>query len=177
MFHKLKKLFLKQPIWQKIERFEPKWKERIYQMAQHIDAQDKSVLDIGCGPMWLKSYLPEGVDYKGLDYKNRGEGCIVCDLNNQEIPYVDVNTFFISGCLEYIVDSENFIKNISEYAKKVIISYCTLEDFPNLSERQARGWKNHLTLEQLIDCFAKHGMHLKSKEYSKENNVILVFIS
>lgn len=173
---KFKKLLLKQPVWQQIERFDPSWKDRIFLMAQHIDAQDQSVLDIGCGPMWLKSYLPEGVHYFGLDYKSRGDACIVCDLNAEDLPLVDAQTFFISGCLEYIVDSEKFIKNVSERAKKVIISYCALDNFPALAEREVRGWKNHLHITELIDSFEKYGMRLKNKEYSKENNAILVFV-
>lgn len=176
LLDKFKKFFSKQPTWQDIERFEPSWQDRISLMAQHIHSDDQSVLDIGCGPMWLKKYLPDGVLYIGLDYISRGEECIVCDLNVENLPPVSAHTFFISGCLEYILDTEKFIKSVSESAKKVIISYCALDDFSELREREIRGWKNHLYIAELIDSFEHKGMRLKSKEYSKENNVILVFL-
>ncbi len=85
--------------WKDVERFEASWKERIVLMAQHIAPQDGAVLDIGCGPMWLRGFLPAGVKYIGLDYRSRGDDSLVCDLNAERLPKTEAKVSVISGCL------------------------------------------------------------------------------
>ncbi|MBK9568932.1 MAG: hypothetical protein IPO53_02690 [Chitinophagaceae bacterium] len=53
IFNKLNLFFKKEKKWQDIEYFDDKWKERIEQMARFIK-NGSSVIDLGCGPMWLK---------------------------------------------------------------------------------------------------------------------------
>ena len=57
IFNKLNLFFKKEKKWQDIEYFDDKWKERIEQMARFIK-NGSTVIDFGCGPMWLKEYLP-----------------------------------------------------------------------------------------------------------------------
>lgn len=144
-------------------------------MAAHIGPADGPVLDVGCGPMWLKQFLPEGVAYIGLDYRSRGEGSIVCDLNLQPLPQTGARTFFISGCLEYLEKPEAFIADVGALGRKCIVSYCGLEDFPDIAEREKRGWKNNLTIPQLMDLFGRNGMHNRFLSYTKSRNAVMVF--
>jgi hypothetical protein len=161
--------------WPELERFNPNWRERIAIMAKHISQEDGPVADIGCGPMWLKEYLPAGVGYVGVDYTDRGDGCVVCDLNEEPFPNLDAQTYFVSGCLEYIAKPEPFIATISARAQKCILSYCGREHFPHRLEREKLGWRNHLLNSEVADMFAKHGMTLASSELTPSNNAVLVF--
>ena len=44
------------------------------------------ILDLGAGSMVLKSYLKTHCTYIPADIYDRGEGCIVVDLNKYEFP-------------------------------------------------------------------------------------------
>jgi hypothetical protein len=163
-------------LWKDIERFDPLWRERIELMARNIVVEDSEVLDIGCGPMWLKDYLPDGVKYYGLDYKKRGRDCLVCDLNRDEYPNIDCPLFFISGCLEYIEDVDKFLNWICGRTKKCILSYCAIDDFPDAEMRLRRGWANSLSINSLVEKFEAGGMRLGSLAKTSQNNVVMVFI-
>jgi len=57
-YRNLKRIFSqKQLSWKEMEYFDPAWKQRIETMAALIPKQSQSVLDLGCGKMWLKDYL------------------------------------------------------------------------------------------------------------------------
>lgn len=163
------------PAWQDIERFDPSWKDRISMMARHIEATDGPVLDIGCGPMWLRQFLPTGVRYIGLDYVSRGPDCITCDLNHQRLPDTEAATYFISGSMEYLQNVELFVADVSARARKCIVSYCALTEFPSIPERRRRGWKNDMTTEELTTLFEGRGMVRKSVEYTPSRNAVMVF--
>jgi len=151
----------KQKKWEDIEYFPDSWKGRIKQMAEYIPAGSKLVMDIGCGKMWLKDYLPVNCDYYGVDYTYRGEGSHVFDLNKSEFPELKADVIFVSGCLEYINDYNWAIGRFSAGCKRCIISYCTLENFPDLAERRKLTWVNDLKQTELIRLFTDHGMELK----------------
>lgn len=157
------KLLKKNVQWNEIEYFNPKWKKRIKDMSIFIEDGD-SVLDLGCGEMWLREYLNESNKYFGVDYKERGENTIVCDFNKNEYPNIKADVAFISGCLEYIKDYEWFISKLSQSHSKIIISYCTLEEYSNIKDREAKAWVNHLKEEELLSLINSKGFELIHKE-------------
>jgi hypothetical protein len=161
--------------WRQVERFDPAWRARIERMASFIGEAHGSVVDVGCGPMWLREYLPAGITYFGVDYVDRGPGTIVADLNRDEVPAIDADVWFVSGCLEYIRDPDRFIAALSTHARNCIVSYCGTEAFPSLSERRKRGWVNDLTLPQVVELFARSGMRQIHAETLPSSNSILVF--
>lgn len=162
--------------WRQVERFDPAWRERIRRMASLIGEQDTSVVDVGCGPMWLRSYLPAAVRYLGVDYVDRGEGTVVCDLNAGPLPELPADVWFVSGCLEYVEDPKRFIAHAARNARACILSYCDFGNFPSMRERRKRGWKNHLTLDQLRELFAGAGMRQTHSEIlPSSRNAVLVF--
>jgi hypothetical protein len=163
------------PKWTDIERFDPSWKDRIEMMARHIGPADGPVLDVGCGPMWLRQYLPPDVAYIGLDYVARGTGCIVCDLNRERLPHTGARTVFVSGALEYLEQAEVFIGDVASTAPKCILSYCDLASFPDESERRKRGWKNGFSVGGILALFAKHGMANRFLSYTASRNAVMVF--
>ena len=74
-------------------------------MAAFIPPGTLSVMDLGCGKMWLKEMLPSGYKYYGIDYTDRGKDSYVFDLNKYAFPAFNCDIIFISGCLEYIYDA------------------------------------------------------------------------
>lgn len=164
--------------WKNIERFDPAWEERIAYMASFVEKEcDKSVLDVGCGPMWLRKHLPESTTYTALDYMYRGKDMIVCDLNSDIFPSINVDVCFISGCLEYIEKPLEFAKAISSTSRKCILSYCSTEFFPIIRDRQKRGWRNHFNLPELDEMFMQVGMRKTHQSLTPSNNAILVYVA
>lgn len=159
--------------WNDVERFESDWKTRIALMAEHIPS-GASVVDFGCGPMWLKEYLVDG-SYAGVDYVSRGDGTIVCDFNVKEFPEIEFDVAFVSGCLEYIVDFEWFIRRVATQSRLCILSYCTIDEFPIVSDRKDNAWVNNLSRDNIVSEFRKNNMVLSHETMSATRNSIFVF--
>ncbi|WP_167183264.1 class I SAM-dependent methyltransferase [Pseudomaricurvus hydrocarbonicus] len=171
----MRTLLCKAPAWSKIERFDPAWRLRIKRMASFIGNNDQVVIDVGCGPMWLREYIPESTTYIGIDYMKRGDEMIVCDINKENLPEMQADVWFISGCLEYINDIEKFITTASTLTNKFIISYCSTDYFPIKEERIKRGWKNDLTEQEIQSLFCKYGLVEKHYELLPSSNSLFVF--
>jgi len=167
----------KVPEWKQFEYFDESWKERVRQMCKYIPISASSVMDLGCGKMWLQEMLDVQIKYIGVDYVKRGKDSIVCDFNKREFPSNSVDVIFVSGCLEYINDPEWFIEKIAQHSPICILSYCTLETFPSLEERRQYCWKNHLTKDELIFLFYKNSMENRIFEHTSTNHNIFVFIA
>jgi len=171
-----KKLHLYKPQnWREIEHFDKAWKKRIACMAQLIDKQSKSVVDLGCGQCWLKDILPTDVKYTGVDYKPREcANNIVCDFNGGEFPDVAADVVFCSGILEYIEDLPAFINNICAITNQVILSYCSIDFSHNdLEIRESLGWKNHLSSTDMIGLFLKNDFSVVRINQEIPGNIIL----
>lgn len=162
------------PTWTQIEYFNPEWKNRIRVMSQYIGSTD-SVIDLGCGQMWLKEFLSSSNRYTGVDYQQRDDKTIVCDFNKHEFPKVSADVYFVSGCLEYIKDHETFIEKIAAGCKRCVISYCCIEDFSDIALRRQRAWVNDLGREQLVELFVSKGMVFTCENKTLTNNSIFVF--
>lgn len=174
----LKKLigrFYKTSEWKEIEYFDEKWKKRISQMSKYIKPGD-SVVDYGCGQMWLKDFLDPTCAYYGVDYCDRGDGTIICDFNKMQFPAQGATAAFVSGCIEYVENPGWFISNIVTHHSKCVISYCCTDNFPDMRHRNSLGWKNHLTKAELISLFENNGMHLSANEATETKNEIFFFI-
>ena len=161
--------------WADIEYFSESWKDRIKVMASYIPQGSKLVVDLGCGKMWLKEFLPPGCSYYGVDYTDRGEGSHVCDLNAGTFPDVNPDVVFISGCLEYINDYHWLVGEVANRCKRCIISYCTLENVPSLEERKNLTWVNNLTDSEFLAVFTSKKMKLVEKKplFTGKNNLYI----
>lgn len=158
--------------WRQVERFDLSWKNRIRVMATFIP-EGSTVMDLGCGPMWLKEFLPLGCSYIGVDYIPRCGNCIVADFNKGEFPNCKADVAFVSGCLEYIVQPDAFMSKISDAVPFCILSYCSLEYFPVISERRSRAWINDLTLPALTEIARQKGFGVKIVKQSS-NSIFLL---
>jgi hypothetical protein len=169
------KVFRPEKNWKEIEHFDERWKKRIEIMCWYIDANDKSVIDLWCWKMWLKDYLNSDIKYTWVDYINRWDDMITCDLNTETFPDISADTIFISWCLEYITDYVKFIWEVANRSSKVIISYCSLEDNPDLKIRRNLWWKNDLTKLDIVRLFNNNNFSLIDYTYEIDNNNIFIF--
>lgn len=160
--------------WKEAEYFDEKWKTRISAMSAFISPGD-TVMDLGCGKMWLKEFLPPSCLYIPVDYTDRGAGTIICDFNSKEFPEQKASTIFISGCLEYIKPYDWFISSSCTASSKIILSYCCIDEFPSLSERRTNNWVNHLSADELQSLFSKHNFRLTHMAKIPSRDRIMVF--
>ena len=172
---KLSPIFKKKKKWQDIEYFDPAWKQRIVQMANFIEPET-TILDLGCGLMWLKDYLPFGCTYIPVDYCKRSNDTVISDFNKNQFPELNADIAFISGCLEYIIDYKKFILSVCGHSQKAIVSYCTTDNYPNIKQRKSAAWANHLSKNNIVDIFANNNFSLIKTEITKTNNSIFVFV-
>jgi Methyltransferase domain len=157
--------------WKEIEYFDESWKERIHYMAQFI-TENASVMDIGCGKMWLKELLRANT-YIPVDYVSRGDGTIVCDLNKKEFPSLQAQIMFVSGCLEYIRDHEWFAARAADACARCIVSYCTLDEYSNLQQRRNAAWVSDLKETEIVDLFTRNGFALVHRHVLKKNTIFV----
>lgn len=157
--------------WKDIEYFDTAWMNRTKTMASYIPV-DKTVLDLGCGQMWLKNFLKMKAYYP-VDYKKRGDETIVCNFNKHEFPNVNTDYVFVAGCMEYVVDFEWFVKQIVTHSNNCVISYCCLEEFPDLDRRRGLTWVNNLSKNDLIKLFTSNGMTLIAEDECASNSIFV----
>jgi ubiquinone/menaquinone biosynthesis C-methylase UbiE len=143
-------------------------------MASYIDHNER-VLDLGCGKEWLIEYLHSSNEYFGVDYRQRSSNTIVCDFNKYEFIDFNVDTAFISGCMEYVNDYDWFINKSCQVAKKIILSYCCLETHSDLSLRSNLTWVNNLSKDELVNKFKYNGFDLVETFLTETENRIFIF--
>jgi hypothetical protein len=161
-------------VWEDSEYFDREWTKRIEKMSSFLDGAEKSVCDFGCGPQWLRKYIPKKIEYVGVDYKNRGFDTVVCDINNKELPEECFrnDVIFCSGFLEYVEDLDWFIKSVCQTANKLICSYCSLDSVPSINQRVGNGWVNHLHLEEIINIVLSNNFSLINIERYNGNTLM-----
>jgi hypothetical protein len=130
--------------------------------AQFIPAGAR-VLDLGCGRMALKRFLPNGCDYRGCDLVAREPDTIACDLNAGEFPTqaaAQADVIVMLGVLENIVDVENFFTHL-RLAKCDLILSCCASDLTGKCDRAALGWINDFSFFDLVRLFDRHGFRIE----------------
>jgi hypothetical protein len=160
--------------WTEVERFDESWKSRIEAMAAYIRAGD-AVVDVGCGPMWLRQYLPAGARYTGIDYKYRGEGMVVCDLNASPLPELPADIYFISGCLEYVQQPPVLIERMAALTRRCVISYCCIDEYPDVHNRSKRAWVNSFSADEVRQLFRQAGFECSESKKLVSGNTLFFF--
>jgi len=162
-----------QVCWKDIEYFDDSMRQRVEQMAAYIPA-NATVMDLGCGERTLSRMIGSAT-YVGVDYRSRGENTVVCDFNKRQFPDLRCDVAFVSGCLEYVTDHRWFIGQICDKVAMCVLSYCTLESFPDRLNRRRLGWVNDLTSHHIKQEFAKNRFHLSAEDITPTQNAIFVF--
>lgn len=149
--------------WEYIEFFVDAWEERSRFMSRYIKPECESLLDLGCGQMHIRKFLNDGTKYYGCDYKKRDEETIVCDLAKGEFPSIWVDTIFIAGLLEYLVNWRDVLRKCSQHCTQVIMSYGTKE---SLSPLRKKGYfVNDISYQEIVDEMLMNGFELTDKDW------------
>lgn len=147
--------------WSDPASLEAAWDARAELAAQFIPA-GAHVLDLGCGAMSLRRFLPFGCSYRGCDLVARDADTIVCDFNAGQFPAeaaADADIITMLGVLEYIDDVEVFFAHLRASRRDVVLSYCAT-DLSGSIDRPSLGWLTHFSLRDLAELFGRHGFHI-----------------
>lgn len=165
--------FIFKKSWKYNEYFAEEWQQRIKFMATMIGAAD-SVLDLGCGPCWLRKYLKPNVAYYGCDYIQRCSDTVIADFNKHEFPDLFVDVCFGSGVLEYIDDLPWLINQCAQHSNTLIISYCSFDFYSDKNQRKKLHWVNHYTEADLLNICIKSDLKLNLKSYYEKQSVFVL---
>ncbi|MHC1724158.1 MAG: hypothetical protein AB9836_13245 [Aminipila sp.] len=145
--------------------------------SKWIDKNIKSLVDYGAGQMYLKTFLSKGVKYYPVDYMKRFDDTIVCDLNKGNFPDLQADVSVLNGVLEFLITAEDLIKHVCEKtANIIIISYMTVDKFPNITGRRTSGYLSDLTELKIIELLDDGGFRLVKKESDPLDNTDTIYL-
>lgn len=145
--------------------------------SKWIDENMKSVVDYGAGQMYLKTFLSKDVKYYPVDYMKRFDDTIVCDLNKGNFPDLQADVAVLNGVLEFLITAEDLIKHVCEKtANMIIISYMTVDKFPNITGRRTSGYLSDLTELKIIHLLDDGGFRLVKKESDPLDNTDTIYL-
>jgi hypothetical protein len=151
--------------WSNAAALEHAWDARAEIAAAYVPA-GAHVLDLGCGRMALRSFLPKSCRYRACDLVARDPGTIVCDFNAGEFPVAaaaEADVIVMLGVLEYIADADAFFQRLSDSRCDLVMSYCATE-FSATLDRPGLGWISHFGLADLAALFERHGYRVERTE-------------
>jgi hypothetical protein len=161
--------------WSQRTSFDQKWSHRSKMAAAHIP-ENATVLDIGCGTMFIEKELKPGCHYIPVDVARRDERTIVCDLNLGQYPDVHgVTHVTMLGVLEYLTHPAIYWDWVVKFGVRIVMSYVTFKPTFTSSQRRAKGWINDLTREELIAMAHERGFRAVSEERISGDNTLFVF--
>ncbi len=108
-----------------------KFDVRAKTMSTLIPKNVKSILDIGCGVCDLKKYIASDIHYYGLDYCYRDGVDYVCDFNQEVLPNISVDMYYMAGIIYYI-DNINLFFSQLKNAKYILFDYGGTERYLRL---------------------------------------------
>ena len=137
------------------------WEDRARRAAGFI-APGSRVLDLGCGRMALRRFLPTGCRYVPADLAQWTDEVIPVDLETGAFPRGSYDVVVILGVLEHLTDPISVIKQAREHGRELIVSYCHPGRESSVVQRRAEGWINDLTEKELEAAFAGCGWRMRS---------------
>jgi hypothetical protein len=160
--------------WSSEAALEQAWDARAEQAAAFIPAGAR-VLDLGCGRMALRGFLPKSCIYQPCDLIGRDPSTVVCDFNAGDFPEAaaaDADVISMLGVLEYIVDGDAFFAHLRRSNCDVVLSYCAT-DFHTAMDRPSLGWISHFSLADLAALFDRHGFRVERTERFDELQILV----
>ena len=160
--------------WSNAASLEQAWDARAEFAAGYVTAGAR-VLDLGCGRMALRGFLPSTCGYQGCDLVAREEGTIVCDFNAGAFPAdaaADADVIVMLGVLEYIADADAFFAKLRGSKCDIVLSYCPA-DFSAGVDRPALGWISHFGLADLAALFDRHGFRIERTDRFDDLQILI----
>jgi hypothetical protein len=140
------------------------WMDRTEKMSQWILSNINSIAEFGCGECHLKKILRPNVKYIGIDCIKRSEETIVCDVNNDTLPELNVDAVIAVGFFSYVKEPEKFLDYIASLnLKQFLVTYTPVEIRELQSTRYGnRSQLNYFSTGNLIcEVQARTGLILK----------------
>jgi hypothetical protein len=141
-------------------------------MAEYC-GKSGTVVDFGCGEMWLEKCLKPLHKYVPLDMIRRDERTIVHDFRSTPLPNIRGDVAFLSGILEYLPNPEQFLVYLSSMGfSRIVMSYCTTEKFSDFGQRNDFGWISHLSALDILGIMCSRYVLSSMDEW--QSNTIFV---
>jgi hypothetical protein len=139
----------------------------IEHISRYIDPVTDSIVDLGAGNMNLRKHLSENTRYYPVDYKKRCEETIVCDLNKNEFPNINADTYVLCAMLYYIEKPIELIKKCAEYAnRKIIVALHSNNLTDAIQFRAFFGMINYLYFDEITEILKPFG-------FTPENDIVI----
>lgn len=160
--------------WYDPDSFVESWKERSGLLLDLIEQDGADVatlkfVEFGCGPLrpFARCAAERGAGPVTVcDLKAWSDDVVCIDLDDPHADqFPDGSVAILSGVLEYVRNVDTAIASVLSVYDEVLMSYCPLmiggtsleADVVQLEQRLKGGWKNHLTLQKLLDAIASGG--------------------
>lgn len=136
----------------------PIWEYRASIAAEMI-GDVTAVVDLGCGAMSVRGFLPNTTRYVGVDHLPRDSETIIVDLNTEPLPDFGIRHASMLGVLEYLTDTPNILRQLHRNFDGVVLSYCHHHFFRSTAKR-ARYWVNHYSSRQFKTLILDAGFRI-----------------
>lgn len=173
-------LFMKENVtWEDLE-YKISWGEhtgRIKMISEWVPNDAQSVADYGEGKLSLKNFINSGIKYYPIDYIRRSNETILCDFNNDKFPKLQTDISVCTATLIFITKADSLLNYVCKNTSRIIIlSYVTIDIFPNIRGRRASGYVNDFTQEDIVNICLTHGFILKEKRSDPANKIDTLFL-
>lgn len=123
-----------------------------------------SVLDLGAGIMAVLSRLSMSTRYTPVDLVRYSKATVLCDLNDGQFPEGTWDCALALALLEHIHDIPALLRRIRNAAKRLIVTYETVETLSDAAERRQRGYFNDYDSATLRAIFEATGWQVTRLE-------------
>jgi hypothetical protein len=145
------------------------WEPRTKMVAALVPNNSR-VIEFGAAKRRLEKYLDPSCTYQPSDVVERGEGTLVCDLNERPLPDLGADVYDVAviiGVLEYVRDVPAVLDWLAQYVSMFVVTYACAKangKSPRARvEKVARlrhGWVNDYREEEFRALFTDRGFRL-----------------
>jgi len=142
--------------WRQVGNYRDAWGESAAIAARFVRPHTR-VLDVGCGRMLLRNYLPPDCHYVPADLIGWSPEVTVVDLDRGEFPRGNFDYIVALGVLEYTLNPARILRQARANGFHLIVSFCHPEPNADLAWRRKRRWINDFPAEELLLHLAESG--------------------
>jgi hypothetical protein len=133
------------------------WEHRTKRIADFLP-DNCSAVDVGGGFCHLTK-LVNFREYVSIDIKDWTDKTVLADFNKGEFPEVGAFEFVIcQGIIEYMVDPLAFLKGISKYGSRLILTY-------RKGKQKVGRYRNDLSFQKVEELLNKAGYRIVVRQW------------
>ncbi|MBN9657090.1 MAG: hypothetical protein J0H49_02875 [Acidobacteria bacterium] len=163
--------------WGNREHYSSSWEGR-NRAAAALIPPGATVLDLGCGRMSLRRFLPSGCQYFPADLPKWSAEVIRVDLDAGEFPPGRYDYVVLLGVLEYLTNPAAVVAAAADHTRTLIAGYSHPGPQSVISQRRNALWINDFYVDDLRALFRSTGWTIRSLQVYKntptEREVIYV---